>query len=370
MKKASAGESSCANCGAPGTNDLTLKLCSRCKLVSYCGKDCQVQHWKDHKKFCISPEDRTLKAANEVAVVIPEGIQCLNVPISAESVDCAICLEEMQQVAACLLPCGHIFHVGCISSLRSFGVRGESSVCPLCRAALPVGRERELADSFQRFAAIERELARGRSLWGDEITDAWRDASRAQQQALEECLALWRGAAAEGHPGCMAFLGFVHQYGIGVPKRLSEAARWYTPAADKGFAEAQFGLAQLVEYGEGGLKSDMKQALALYEAAAKQGHAKAQFSFGRILQEGTGGGSRRGEGLGWVVKSANQGYAEAQFNYGCQLVEQGMRRGDRAGGVREAEPWLRRAAAQGIEPAMQLLGPREAKEKKKGKNGR
>lgn len=40
----------CANCNDSFDDML---VCSRCKLVTYCGRDCQVQHWKKHKKECI-----------------------------------------------------------------------------------------------------------------------------------------------------------------------------------------------------------------------------------------------------------------------------------------------------------------------------
>jgi hypothetical protein len=30
----------------------TLKLCSRCKIVSYCSRECQVKDWPDHKRHC------------------------------------------------------------------------------------------------------------------------------------------------------------------------------------------------------------------------------------------------------------------------------------------------------------------------------
>ena len=41
----------CAVCG-----DTNAKRCSRCRLVTYCGKDHQRQHWKIHKQFCKKSE--------------------------------------------------------------------------------------------------------------------------------------------------------------------------------------------------------------------------------------------------------------------------------------------------------------------------
>ena len=46
---------SCANCNDcfDESNGGKLLVCSRCKVVRYCGRDCQVQHWKEHKKECV-----------------------------------------------------------------------------------------------------------------------------------------------------------------------------------------------------------------------------------------------------------------------------------------------------------------------------
>lgn len=32
---------------------INLKQCSKCKKVRYCGRDCQLKDWKDHKKDCL-----------------------------------------------------------------------------------------------------------------------------------------------------------------------------------------------------------------------------------------------------------------------------------------------------------------------------
>jgi len=50
-KKGRADMFTCAFCGK--TASEKLKMCSRCKMVSYCSRECQVEHWKVHKKECI-----------------------------------------------------------------------------------------------------------------------------------------------------------------------------------------------------------------------------------------------------------------------------------------------------------------------------
>ena len=44
---------SCVHCGTSPERDETFSHCSRCKVMVYCSKTCQKQHWKSgHKDTC------------------------------------------------------------------------------------------------------------------------------------------------------------------------------------------------------------------------------------------------------------------------------------------------------------------------------
>ena len=42
----------CANCNKQAPRGVSFKVCSRCKKVVYCGRECQEEHWKSHRKEC------------------------------------------------------------------------------------------------------------------------------------------------------------------------------------------------------------------------------------------------------------------------------------------------------------------------------
>uniref|UniRef100_A0A7S0R3V4 MYND-type domain-containing protein n=1 Tax=Chlamydomonas leiostraca TaxID=1034604 RepID=A0A7S0R3V4_9CHLO len=47
--KQTSGRASCAACGAQPDK---LQQCARCKVVKYCGRDCQTRDWPNHKLMC------------------------------------------------------------------------------------------------------------------------------------------------------------------------------------------------------------------------------------------------------------------------------------------------------------------------------
>ena len=112
----------CANCSLPEQPGVALRPCSRCKLVRYCGTECQAQHWKKggHKQFCVAPDQRKPQpAANEKGRV--------SGPL------CAICIDAMVDKECTQLSCSHVFHTRCLVGMQA---NSSTRACPVCRAAL------------------------------------------------------------------------------------------------------------------------------------------------------------------------------------------------------------------------------------------
>jgi len=81
-----------------------------------------------------------------------------------------------------------------------------------------------------------------------------------------------RPLAERGNAQAQTLLGFMYEYGRGVPQNYAEAAYWYRCAADQGHATAQYLLGLLYEKGRGIGQSDTRAYEWLILAAA---HAPA-----------------------------------------------------------------------------------------------
>jgi TPR repeat protein len=62
----------CSTCGKPKTPLRPLHPCKLCHTVQYCGRDCQVHHWKEgkHRKVC-----KTLREAAADTKTVPKEVE-------------------------------------------------------------------------------------------------------------------------------------------------------------------------------------------------------------------------------------------------------------------------------------------------------
>ena len=63
MSTTTAAPSTCAACGEAASATLKLQTCTACRSVAYCGRDCQLAHWRQHKRRC-----KEIKAAQSAEV--------------------------------------------------------------------------------------------------------------------------------------------------------------------------------------------------------------------------------------------------------------------------------------------------------------
>ena len=104
----------------------------------------------------------------------------------------------------------------------------------------------------------------------------FRKATNARKRGdYKVALPLYRQCANKGIAPAQHNLGIAYQNGHGVPKDLTEAARWYRMAAEQGLPKAQYSLGWRYMKGEG-VPKDLPKALFWFRKAAAQGHTGAK----------------------------------------------------------------------------------------------
>ncbi|KAF9151691.1 hypothetical protein DFQ26_001159 [Actinomortierella ambigua] len=166
-----------------------------------------------------------------------------------------------------------------------------------------------------------------------------------------EAVKWYTKAAEQGYASAQFNIGVMYERGQGVDQGDIEAVTWYTKAAEQGYANAQFNLGVMYERGQGVDQSDI-EAAKWYTKAAEQGHAKAQCNLGVMYDKGRGVDQDNIEAVKWYTMAAEQGLARAQFNLGVMYDEgQGFDQSDI-----EAVKWYTMAAEQGYASAQFNIG--------------
>ena len=84
-------------------------------------------------------------------------------------------------------------------------------------------------------------------------------------------------AAEQGSPTAQTYLGYMRQYGLGVPRDYSIAAGWLHKAAEQGEPTAQFLLGLLFDKGYGVPKDWVEAEVWLNLAAANAGQKQREY---------------------------------------------------------------------------------------------
>jgi hypothetical protein len=96
-----------------------------------------------------------------------------------------------------------------------------------------------------------------------------------------------RKDAEQGNAPAQFNLGWMHEYGEGVPKDSAKAVEWYRKAAEQGHAKAQSNLGVMYAKGDG-VPKDSAKAVQWWRKAAEQGYAAAQNGLGVMYAKGEG----------------------------------------------------------------------------------
>lgn len=165
--------------------------------------------------------------------------------------------------------------------------------------------------------------------------------------ALQE----FRTLAEQGDAAAQYRLGFMYDFGKGVPQDYVLAVKWYTKAAEQGNAKAQNHLGIMYSMGLG-IPQDYAQAVKWYRKAAEQGDTTAQINLGNKYSNGQGVPQDSVQAAKWYRKAAEQGNDEAQSNLGSMYAKgRGVQRN-----YAEAAKWYRKAAEQGHASSQYSLG--------------
>jgi TPR repeat protein len=117
----------------------------------------------------------------------------------------------------------------------------------------------------------------------------WDEANAALRQGdLATSTQALHALAEQGDVAAQSHLGVRYANGLGVPRDLTEAAKWFMKAAEQGDAVAQSRLGNMYASGAGDLPKDHKEAAKWFMRAAKQDQADAQSKLGVMYARGRG----------------------------------------------------------------------------------
>lgn len=244
---------------------------------------------------------------------------------------------------------GHI-EVNARIALDDRTVRSEAEVQvrfdkPVCPAEF-VNTVKLGLSKFNDFQRSDIGLTRKRVSYVVEISRDYNLGTKAFRSKNYHLALTWlKPLADQGHASAQSHIGYMYEYGCGVPRDYREAMRWYLLAADQGDTYSQMNLAEMYEKGWG-VAPDDQMAAQWYGKAADLGDRQGQLHFATMYRDGRGVARDFKQAEKWFGLAADQGSAWAQMSLGVLYAHGGD-------GLpldyNKAVDWFRKAA-EGEEP--------------------
>ena len=150
----------------------------------------------------------------------------------------------------------------------------------------------------------------GETVQCEEITQKGIEAL--EKKDFESAVKYFTIAAEKGYADAQNRLGMRYLHGQGVKQDSAKAFEWQMRAAQQGHMKAQFNVGQAYEHGDG-VDTDLKQAFQWYLKSAKQGSVGGQYYLAECYNYGNGTEEDEEEAFRWYKKAAEQGFAKAQY---------------------------------------------------------
>ncbi|EJK62752.1 hypothetical protein THAOC_16624, partial [Thalassiosira oceanica] len=258
------GDDACANCGKLGSDAVKLKNCTACRLVKYCGVDCQRAHRKEHKKACkqraAELKDEQLYSQGQER---PEGDYC---PICTLPIPFRMDDHSTFNVCCMKRICN-----GCNVAAQKRGMDD----CAFCRTHYP---DKD-ADAL---AMIQARVGKNDPVAIYYLGGKYFHGRLGLQKDARKAFELWTEAAELGSINALFDLGNAYRQGYGVQQDMAKAAQFYSNAAMQGHAESRYNLGCIEEH----IMENHDRAVRHFLISAKMGHNDPVESIKRFFRAG------------------------------------------------------------------------------------
>jgi TPR repeat protein len=329
----------CSTCGKPKTPLRPLHPCKLCRTVQYCGRDCQINHWKKggHRSECKKLRKAATAATNKPVPTNKEdhdandgkkqttstsGTSTTTTTTNTTATSSSLPPQPDDELSATKSTSKESNDDGMnakettttTTSSSSTGTAFSSSpslcrhadTCCVCLEDLPVD-----AIAFARMTCCGKAMHNHctDNFFGSGLSQKQKSKCPQCQVKLpttdEKACALNRGWADKGKAWARAGLGNDYFLGRGVEQCYEKAIEYFTLAIQQDDPNAMFGLALMYDRGEG-VTTSIEKALELYTQAANQGHASAQLNLGCKYVNGEGVDQSTELAREWWIKAAVQ----------------------------------------------------------------